>query len=79
MAVFWQIMLSLWAITTLIAIVGYSQALSYPDATGLVHCINDSDNLNTFGKIFLQILYVVLCPLFAVVEWLIIAMTYHKK
>lgn len=79
MAVFWQIMLSLWAITTLIAIIGYSQALSYPDATGLVPYINDSDNLNIFGKIFLQILYVVLCPLFAVVEWLIIAMTYHKK
>lgn len=78
MTVFWQIMLSMWAITTLIAIVGYTQALSVSDNISLIHYINDSDTLNIFGKIFLQILYVILCPLFAVIEWLIIAMTYHK-
>lgn len=79
MTVFWQVVLSVWAITTLVAIMGYTQALSDKNNLGLVHYINDSDILNIFGKILLQILYVILCPLFAVIEWLIIAMTYHKQ
>ena len=47
--------------------------------TGLINVINKSETLNLFGKILSNLLYVFLCPIIAIVEWLIIGMTYHKK
>ena len=79
MSLFLQIMISTWIISTICVIIGYTSALSNRDFTGLVNVINKSEILNLFGKIFSNLLYVCLCPIIAIVEWLIIGMTYHKK
>lgn len=79
MSLFLQIMMCIWITFTVAVIIGYSINVSNKHFTGLINLINESETLNLFGKIFLNILYVVLCPVIAVVEWLITAMTYHKK
>ena len=79
MSLFLQIMISTWIISTVSVIIGYSASVSNKNFTGLVNIINTSETLNLFGKVFLNLLYVFLCPVIAVVEWLITAMTYHKK
>ena len=79
MSLFLQIMISTWIISTICVIIGYTSALSNRDFTGLINAINKSETLNLFGKIFSNLLYVFLCPVIAIPEWLIIAMTYHKK
>ena len=79
MSLFLQIMISTWIISTICVIIGYTSALSNRDFTGLINAINKSETLNLFGKIFSNLLYVFLCPIIAIVEWLIIVMTYHKK
>ena len=79
MSLFLQIMISTWIITTVSVIIGYSIAVANKNFTGLVNVINKSETLNLFGKIFSNLLYLFLCPIIAIVEWLIIGMTYHKK
>ena len=79
MSLFLQIMISTWIISTICVIIGYTSALSNRDFTGLINAINKSETLNLFGKIFSNLLYVFLCPIIAIPEWLIIGMTYHKK
>ena len=79
MSLFLQIMICIWIISTICVIIGYTSALSNRDFTGLINAINKSETLNLFGKIFSNLLYVFLCPIIAIVEWLIIGMTYHKK
>jgi hypothetical protein len=79
MGLFLQIMICIWIIFTVAIIIGYSVNVSNKYFTGLVNIINKSETLNLFGKIFLNILYVVLCPLIAVVEWLITLMIYKKE
>ena len=79
MSLFLQIMISTWIISTICVIIGYTSALSNRDFTGLVNVINKSETLNLFGKIFSNLLYLFLCPVIAIPEWLIIGMTYHKK
>lgn len=79
MSLFLQIMICIWIIFTVAVIIGYSANVSNKDFTGLVNIINTSETLNLFGKIFLNILYVFLCPLIAAVEWLITLMIYKKK
>ena len=79
MSLFLQVMISTWIISTTCVIIGYTSALSNRDFTGLINAINKSETLNLFGKIFSNLLYVFLCPIIAIVEWLIIGMTYHKK
>ena len=79
MSLFLQIMISTWIISTICVIIGYTSALSNRDFTGLINVINKSETLNLFGKIFSNLLYVFLCPVIAIPEWLIIGMTYHKK
>lgn len=76
---FLQIIICIWIIFTVAVIIGYSVNISNKYFTGLVNIINKSETLNLFGKIILNILYVVLCPLIASIEWLITAMTYHKR
>ena len=79
MSLFLQIMISTWIISTICVIIGYNAALSNRDFAGLINAINKSETLNLFGKIFSNLLYVFLCPVIAIPEWLIIGMTYHKK
>ena len=79
MSLFLQIMISTWIISTICVIISYTSALSNRDFTGLINAINKSETLNLFGKIFSNLLYVFLCPVIAIPEWLIIGMTYHKK
>ena len=79
MSLFLQIMISTWIISTICVIIGYTSALSNRDFTGLINAINKSETLNLFGKIFSNLLYLFLCPIIAIPEWLIIGMTYHKK
>ena len=79
MSLFLQIMICIWIISTICVIIGYTSALSNRDFTGLVNVINKSETLNLFGKIFSNLLYLFLCPVISIPEWLIIAMTYHKK
>ena len=79
MSLFLQIMISTWIISTICVIIGYTSALSNRDFTGLINAINKSETLNLFGKIFSNLLYIFLCPVIAIVEWLIIAMIYHNK
>ena len=79
MSLFLQIMICILIIFTVAVIIGYSVNVSNKYFTGLVNIINKSETLNLFGKIVLNILYVVLCPLIASVEWLITAITYHKR
>lgn len=79
MGLFLQVMICIWIISTVSVIIGYTSSLSNRDFTGLVNAINKSETLNLFGKIFSNLLYVFLCPVIAIVEWIITAMTYHKK
>lgn len=79
MSLFLQIIICIWIIATICIIIGYTPALSNRDFTGLINAINKSETLNLFGKILSNLLYVFLCPVIAIVEWLIIGMTYHKK
>ena len=78
MSLFLQVMICIWIISTICVIIGYTSALSNRDFTGLINAINKSETLNLFGKRFSNLLYVFLCPIIAIVEWLIIGMTYHK-
>ena len=79
MSLFLQIMISTWIISTVSVIIAYSTSVANKNFTGLINVINKSETLNLFGKIFSNLLYVFLCPIIAIVEWLIIGMTYHKK
>ena len=79
MSLFLQVMISTWIISTICVIIGYTSALSNRDFVGLINAINKSETLNLFGKILSNLLYLCLCPIIAIVEWLIIGMTYHKK
>ena len=79
MSLFLQIMICIWITFTISVIIGYSVNASNKYFTGLVNIINTSETLNLFGKVFLNLLYVVLCPLIAAVEWLITLMIYKKK
>lgn len=74
-----QVMICVWIIFTIAVIIGYGANASNKYFTGLINIINKSETLNLFGKIFLNLLYVFLCPLIAIVEWLITAMVYHNK
>lgn len=78
MSLFLQIMICIWIIFTVAVIIGYSVNVSNKYFTGLVNVINKSETLNLFGKIFSNLLYLFLCPVIAIPEWLITAMTYHK-
>ena len=79
MSLFLQVMISTWIISTICVIIGYTSALSNRDFAGLINAINKSETLNLFGKMFSNLLYLFLCPVIAIPEWLIIGMTYHKK
>lgn len=79
MSLFLQIVICIWIIFTVAVIIGYSASVSNKNFTGLVNIINTSETLNLFGKILSNLLYLLLCPVIAIVEWLITAMTYHKK
>ena len=79
MSLFLQVMISTWIVSTICVIIGYTSALSNRDFAGLINAINKSETLNLFGKVFSNLLYLFLCPIIAIVEWLIIGMTYHKK
>ena len=78
MSLFLQIMISTWIISTVSVIITYSASVSNKNFTGLVNAINKSETLNLFGKIFSNLLYLFLCPVISIPEWLITAMTYHK-
>ena len=79
MSLFLQIMICIWIIFTVSVILAYSVLVANKNFTGLINIINKSETLNLFGKILSNLLYVFLCPIIAIVEWLIIGMTYHKK
>ena len=79
MSLFLQIMICIWIIFTVSVILAYSVLVANKNFTGLINVINKSETLNLFVKIFSNLLYVFLCPIIAIPEWLIIAMTYHKK
>ena len=79
MSLFLQIMICIWIISTVSVIIAYCASVSNKYFTGLVNIINKSETLNLFGKIFSNLLYLFLCPVIAIPEWLIIGMTYHKK
>ena len=78
MSLFLQIIVCIWIITTVSVTIAYSASVSNKNFTGLINVINKSETLNLFGKIFSNLLYLFLCPVIAIPEWLIIAMTYHK-
>ena len=78
MSLFLQIMISIWIISTVSVIIAYCASVSNKNFTGLVNVINKSETLNLFGKIFSNLLYLFLCPVISIPEWLITAMTYHK-
>ena len=78
MSLFLQIMICIWIISTVSVIIGYCASVSNKNFTGLVSIINQSETLNLFGKILSNLLYLFLCPVIAIPEWLITAMTYHK-
>ena len=79
MSLFLQVMICIWTIFTVSVILAYSVLVANKNFTGLINVINKSETLNLFGKILSNLLYVCLCPIIAIVEWLIIGMTYHKK
>lgn len=79
MSLFLQIMVSIWIISTVSVTIGYCASVSNKNFAGLINAINKSETLNLFGKILSNLLYVFLCPIIAIVEWLIIGMTYHKN
>lgn len=81
MSLFLQIVVSLWVIMPCVTGIGYVIYLSSTkpsDWSCIINLINRSKLLNLFGKTFLNVLYILLCPVIAIVEWLIIGMTYHK-
>lgn len=78
MCLFLQIMISTWIISTISVTIAYCASVSNKNFTGLVSIINQSETLNLFGKILSNLLYLFLCPVIAIPEWLITAMTYHK-
>lgn len=78
MSLFLQVMICIWIIFTVAVIIGYSVNVSNKDFTGLVNVINKSETINLFGKIFSNLLYLFLCPVIAILEWVITAMAYHK-
>ena len=78
MSLFLQIMISIWIITTVLVIIAYTASVSNKNFTGLINVINKSATLNLFGKVFSNLLYLFLCPVMSIPEWLITAMTYHK-
>ena len=78
MILFLQVMICIWIMTTVSVIIAYGASVSNKDFTGLVNVINKSETLNLFGKIFSNLLYLFLCPVISIPEWLIVAMTYHK-
>ena len=78
MSLFLQIMICIWIITTVSVTIAYCASVSNKNFTGLVSIINQSETLNLFGKILSNLLYLFLCPVIAIPEWLITAMTYHK-
>ena len=78
MSLFLQIMICIWIISTVSVIIAYCASVSNKYFTGLVNIINKSETLNLFGKIFSNLLYLFLCPVISILEWLITAMTYHK-
>lgn len=79
MSLLLQIIICIWIIFTVAVIIGYSVNVSNKYFTGLINIINKSETLNLFGKIFLNVLYVLLCPIIAIIEWLITGMTFHKR
>lgn len=82
MSLFLQVMICIWITFTVAVIIGYSISVSnknFTGFTGLVNAINKSETLNLFGKIFSNLLYLLLCPVISIPEWLITAMTYHKN
>ena len=79
MSLFLQIMICIWIIFTVSVILAYSVLVANKNFTGLINVINKSETLNLFGKVFSNLLYLFLCPVIAIPEWLIIGMTYHKK
>ena len=79
MSLFLQIMICIWIIFTVSVILAYSALVANKNFTGLINVINKSETLNLFGKILSNLLYLFLCPVIAIPEWLIIGMTYHKK
>ena len=79
MSLFLQIMICIWIIFTVSVILAYSVLVANKNFTGLINVINKSETLNLFGKILSNLLYLFLCPVIAIPEWLIIGMTYHKK
>lgn len=79
MSLFLQVMICIWITFTAAVIIGYSISVSNKNFTGLVNAINKSETLNLFGKIFSNLLYLLLCPVISIPEWLITAMTYHKN
>lgn len=79
MSLFLQIMISTWIISTISVTISYCASVANKNFTGLVNVINKSETLNLFGKIFSNLLYLFLCPVISIPEWLIIGMTYHKK
>ena len=79
MSLFLQIIICIWIIFTVSVILAYSVLVANKNFTGLINVINKSETLNLFGKILSNLLYLFLCPVIAIPEWLIIAMTYHKK
>ena len=78
MILFLQVMICIWIMTTVSVIIAYGASVSNKNFTGLVNVINKSETLNLFGKIFSNLLYLFLCPVISIPEWLIVAMTYHK-
>lgn len=79
MSLFLQVMICIWITFTVAVIIGYSISVSNKNFTGLVNAINKSETLNLFGKIFSNLLYLLLCPVISIPEWLITAMTYHRN
>ena len=82
MSLFLQVVISLWVIIPCVTGIGYVIYLSSTkpsDWSCIVKIINRSKALNLFGKVLLNALYLFLCLVIAIVEWLIIGMTYHNK
>lgn len=81
MSLFLDIIIGIWVTFTFGIGFGYISYLtqSTTNKTSIIKVINKSNTLNLFGKIFSNMLYLCLCPAIAVIEWLIIAMTYHKR
>lgn len=81
MSSFLQLVIALWVVITIGLGLGYIIYFikSTSPKSSILRIINHSNILNLFGKIFLNVLYLILCPAIFLLEWLIIAMTYHKN